>query len=67
MMWGSPSGSIDLTTRAAIFAAVVYVMAYTARREHALDHGGRNLPGGFREALSSHTEAYSRTGPSGKE
>lgn len=53
--------------RAAIAAAAVYVMAYTARCEHALDPGGENLSGSFREVLPSHIEAYFRSGPSGKE
>lgn len=53
--------------RAAIAAADVYVMAYTARCEHALDPGGKNLPGSFREVLPSHIEAYFRRGLIGKE
>lgn len=53
--------------RTAIAAAAVYVMAYTARCEHALDPGGENLPGSFREILPSHIEAYFRPGPIGKE
>ena len=53
--------------RAAIAAAAVYVMAYTARCEHALGPGGENLSGGFREVLPSHIEAYFRPGPSEKE
>jgi hypothetical protein len=53
--------------RAAIAAASVYVMAYTARCEHALDPGGENLSGSFREVLRSHIEAYFRPGPSGEE
>jgi hypothetical protein len=53
--------------RAAIAATAVYMMTYTARCEHALDPGGENISGSFREALPSHIEAYFRPGPSGKE
>ena len=48
--------------RVAIAAAAIYVMAYTARCEHALDPEGKNLPGSFREVLPSHTEAYFQPG-----
>jgi hypothetical protein len=53
--------------RTAIAAAAVYVMAYSARCEHALDPGGKNLQGSFREVLPSHIEAYFRPGLIGKE
>jgi hypothetical protein len=53
--------------RAAIAAATIYVMAYTARCEHALDQKGKDLPGSFREALRTHTEGYFRSGSPGKE
>ena len=53
--------------RRAIAAAAVYVMAYSARCEHALDVEGRDLRGSFREALRAHGEAYFRSGPIGKE
>ena len=39
-------------------AVALYVMAYTARCEHAIDPEGKDLPGGFREVLSLHAEAY---------
>ena len=47
--------------RGATAAAALYVMAYTARCEHAIDPEGEDLRGGFREVLSVHAEAYFRS------
>jgi Ser/Thr protein kinase RdoA (MazF antagonist) len=44
--------------RGAVAAAAIYAIAYVARCEHALDQEGRDLAGGFREALPVHAEAY---------
>jgi Phosphotransferase enzyme family len=44
--------------RLSISAAATYGLAYTARCEHALDPGGKNVSGSFREALSSCGEEY---------
>jgi hypothetical protein len=44
--------------RIAVSAAAVYGLAYTARCEHAIDPGGKNLRGSFREALARYGEEY---------
>lgn len=44
--------------RKATFAAAVYVMAYCARCEHAVDTVGEDLPGSFREALQRYGREY---------
>jgi hypothetical protein len=46
--------------RAAICAAAAYGLAHTARCEHALDPGGKDLRGSFRETLVRHGEEYLR-------
>jgi hypothetical protein len=47
--------------RGATAAAALYVMAYVARCEHAIDPEGEDLRGGFREVLTLHAEAYFRS------
>jgi hypothetical protein len=47
--------------RGATAAAALYVMAYVARCEHAIDPEGKDLRGGFREVLSLHAEANFRS------
>ena len=44
--------------RAAVSAAATYGLAYTARCEHAIDSEGKDLEGGFREALGRYREEY---------
>jgi hypothetical protein len=44
--------------RVAVAAAATYGLAYTARCEHAIDPEGKNLKGGFREALGRYREEY---------
>ncbi len=44
--------------RVAVAAAATYGLAYTARCEHAIDPAGKNLEGGFREALGRYGEDY---------
>lgn len=51
-------GAFSDRERAAIAAAATYAVAYVARCEHALDPGGGNLSGSFREALALHGEKY---------
>lgn len=46
--------------REAIFAAAIYAIAYVARCEHAVDAGGRDYRGSFREALPRHGNVYFR-------
>jgi Phosphotransferase enzyme family len=46
--------------REAIAATATYVIAYSARCEHALDSAGEDLGGGFREALARYGEEYLR-------
>jgi hypothetical protein len=53
--------------RSATAAAAVYVMAYAARCEHAIDPEAEDLLGGFREVLSLHAEAYFRSRSRGNE
>jgi hypothetical protein len=52
--------------RHATAAVALYVMAYVARCEHAIDPEGEDLSGGFREVLTLHSEAYFRSGSSGR-
>jgi hypothetical protein len=46
--------------RAAVSAAATYGLAYTARCEHAIEAGGEDLHGTFREALARYGEEYLR-------
>ena len=52
--------SLTKREREAIAAAATYVIAYSARCEHALDTAGDDLHGGLREALARHGEEYLR-------
>ena len=52
--------------RRATAAVALYVMAYVARCEHAIDPEGEDLSGGFREVLPLHAEEYFRSGSSGR-
>ena len=44
--------------RASVSAAATYGLAYSARCEHAVDPEGKDLKGGFREALGRYGEEY---------
>ena len=44
--------------RSATVAVALYVMAYVARCEHAIDPEEEDLAGSFREVLSMHAEAH---------
>ena len=52
--------SLAKREREAIAAAAAYVIAYSARCEHALDTAGDDLGGGFREALARYGGEYLR-------
>ncbi len=48
----------SIRERQAVAGAATYVMAYSARCEHAVDTEGRDTRGSFREALSSYGDDY---------
>ena len=48
--------------RQATFAAAIYVMANSARCEHAIDTEGNDLRGSFRGALARHWQERFRLG-----